>query len=224
MESYWTEEDESGLWAMSYKESAVGNRFKLYLNAMYENYLIDPVEATIEGDFLVSAMVKPNIKFAYSIGLGFGLEPYELLRLPEIERFDTAEISPGVIVLAKRAWSVVGGGPSPYFYLLGFKNGIPPRYEEQVMRSFLRAPGLFETTQIKSPTALFAHLLIPRREEIMKLNVEMITDDLPVVGYNYSLADAKKWDDLREIVQPFSSERLATYIEGTAFYIVHSED
>ncbi len=321
-ENYWTEEDEAGLWSMSYKAGTSGNRFVLSLNDSYENYLTDPAEGTIEGDFLIAAMVKPSIKSAYSIGLGFGLEPYELLRLPEVERFDTAEISPGAIVLAKHAWSIVGGGPftdprfhllrddgrillehlprtydliysgtnrsfypgstnlysveyfdmvkhklseggltqqwiprapkhssiviiksflsvfpdalmmayrepnrdSSYYYLLGFKNGIPARFQDQVKSAFLRAPDLFATTTIKSAHKLLSHLMIPRRDEIMKLNVEVITDDLPVVEYGRSFEGSQDWNELHQIARMYTSKRLARYIQGTASHFRNSED
>jgi spermidine synthase len=72
---------------------------------MYENYLQNPDYGTIEGDFLLAAMIKPEIQSAYSIGLGLALEPYELLRFPELEQFTTAEISPASLDLAQKIWS-----------------------------------------------------------------------------------------------------------------------
>ncbi len=107
----WFTEDESGLWGVYYRKGDKKSFYRLYLNNYYKNYLVDPAEGSIEADFLVSATVKPLIRSAYSIGLGFALEAHELLRLPEVERFDTAEISPGAIILAKRVWSRLGGSP-----------------------------------------------------------------------------------------------------------------
>ncbi len=107
----WSAEDESGQWNVVRKSTRDGGSFVLYLNDYYENFLSIPAKGTIEGDFLVSAMVKPKIQTAYSIGLGFALEAYEILRFPEVERFDTAEISPGVVTLARKTWSQLGDGP-----------------------------------------------------------------------------------------------------------------
>jgi spermidine synthase len=98
-------EDESGYWAVSRKSSPKGEMHYLYLNDMYENYLQNPDYGTIEGDFLLAAMIKPEIQSAYSIGLGLALEPYELLRFPELEQFTTAEISPASLDLAQKIWS-----------------------------------------------------------------------------------------------------------------------
>ena len=107
----WSAEDEAGYWAVYREGTLREGAYYLYLNDNYENFLSIPARATIEGDFLLGPMVKPEIRSAYSIGLGLALEPYELLRFAEVERFVTAEISPAAVSLARRAWGGLGGGP-----------------------------------------------------------------------------------------------------------------
>ena len=101
-----TLEDENGYWAVTRDAT----HFVLKLNGYYENSIKNPPTETLEGDFLVAAMLKPEIRDAYMVGLGFGIGAYELLRLDELERFVTAEISPASIVLARNTWQRFGGG------------------------------------------------------------------------------------------------------------------
>lgn len=107
----WSAEDESGYWSVNEVSSQRGNMHYLYLNDMYENYLQSPAYGSIEGDFLLATMIKPEIRSAYSIGLGLALEPYELLRFPELERFTTVEISPASIELAQTVWDEYESSP-----------------------------------------------------------------------------------------------------------------
>jgi spermidine synthase len=107
----WSAEDESGYWSVNEVSSQRGKMHYLYLNDMYENYLQSPTNGSIEGDFLLATMIKPEIRTAYSIGLGLALEPYELLRFPELDRFTTVEISPASIDLAKTVWGEYESSP-----------------------------------------------------------------------------------------------------------------
>ena len=50
----------------------------------------------------------------------------------------------------------------------------------------------------------------------MRLNVEVITDDLPVVEYGRSFEGSQDWDELHQIARTYSPKRLARYIQGTA--------
>jgi len=305
------EEDASGLWGLYQPKSKTGHEYVLYLNDYYENYMADPAKGVIEGDFLLAPMVKPDIRSAYSIGLGFALEAWELLHLPEVEEFRTAELSPAGIILSKEVWALFGGGPFkdprfkvlqddgrillehlpyqydliysgtnrsnyphstnlfsvdyfqllkrklnkggltqqwvprtpshqmaviiksflsvfpdallipyfepnrgvPYLYLLGFKDGIPPDFEGQVTKAFARAPGLFQGTTIKSPQMFFQRLMIPNRQGLLALDIETISDQLPVVEYDRTFKHARNWDELHELADPYSSGRLVHYLQ-----------
>jgi len=101
-----TLEDENGYWAVTRDDT----HLVLQLNGYYENSIRNPPTETLEGDFLVPAMLHPELRSAYMVGLGFGIGAYEILRLDEVERFVTAEISPASLVLARNTWNRFGGG------------------------------------------------------------------------------------------------------------------
>ncbi len=110
-------EDESGVWGLDQPRPT---GITLKLNGYFENYMPLPPTGTIQGDFLIPAMVHPKLDDVYMIGLGLGVGAHELLRLPEVKRFDAAELSSGAISLAQATWKRYGGGffADPRFHVL----------------------------------------------------------------------------------------------------------
>lgn len=110
-------EDESGVWGLD-QPGPTGITLKL--NGYFENYMPLPPTGTIQGDFLIPAMVHPRLDDVYMIGLGLGVGAYELLRLPEVQRFEAAELSSGALSLARDTWDRYGGGffADPRFHVL----------------------------------------------------------------------------------------------------------
>ncbi len=98
-------EDPSGLWGL---DEPRDDLWVLRLNGYYENHLPLPPRGSIQGDFLIPAMVKPKLGAVYMVGLGLGVGAYELLKLPDVTTFDAAELSPVAVALARRAWSSSG--------------------------------------------------------------------------------------------------------------------
>ncbi|MFT3707834.1 MAG: hypothetical protein QM817_09270 [Archangium sp.] len=98
-------EDSSGLWGIDEPQD---DARVLRLNGYYENHLPLPPKGSIQGDFLIPAMVKPEVSGVFMVGMGLGVGAYELLKLPEVKRFDTAELSAAAVELAKSSWAPFG--------------------------------------------------------------------------------------------------------------------
>ncbi len=105
-------EDSSGLWGL---DEARPDAWVLRLNGYYENHLplppqggATPRSPLIQGDFLIPAMVKAQLGSVYMVGLGLGIGAYELLKLPDVQRFDAAELSGAAVELAELAWKPYG--------------------------------------------------------------------------------------------------------------------
>lgn len=101
------QEDSSGLWGL---DGVDGSSLVLRLNGYYENHLPLPPRDSIQGDFLIPAMVKPKVGRVYMVGLGLGIGAWELLKLDDVTQFDAAELSGAAVDLARQAWEPYGGG------------------------------------------------------------------------------------------------------------------
>jgi len=99
-------EDASGFWSVT----RARERLVLTLDGYYENRVDDPPRDTVEGDFLIPAMLEPEIGSVYMVGLGLGIGAYELLRFDDTKHFKAAEFSSASLELAREVWDEFGGG------------------------------------------------------------------------------------------------------------------
>jgi predicted membrane-bound spermidine synthase len=94
-------EDEFGFWSITRNDEVL----VLYQNAYYENHVEDPPEGSVDGSYLLAAIVRPTVGDVFSIGLGLGVNAYEVLRLPSTRSVTVADYSTASVALARGVWA-----------------------------------------------------------------------------------------------------------------------